>query len=92
MTFCKDAKDFRVESVLGKGCNGVVFSVKCVHPDFPASLRDKVLQAARCASLCPSVEAAPVVPHATPSHIFALKSFWCVRCGFSSFFYRSFTP
>ena len=35
LTFCKAAKHFRVERVLGSGANGVVFAVKCVHPEAP---------------------------------------------------------
>ena len=34
-TFCKDAKHYAVQSVLGSGCNGIVFEVKCVHPGAP---------------------------------------------------------
>jgi hypothetical protein len=35
MTFCKDAKHFAVQAVLGSGQNGIVFAVKCTHVDFP---------------------------------------------------------
>ena len=35
MTFCKAAEHFRVERVLGSGCNGIAFAVKCVHPEAP---------------------------------------------------------
>jgi hypothetical protein len=79
MTFCKDAKDFCVESVLGKGCNGVVFSVKCVHPDFPASFRDKVLQASRCASLSRRPLSPPMpLPLTFVSHSKVVAVFVCL--------------
>jgi hypothetical protein len=35
MTFCKDAKHFAVQAVLGSGACGIVFAVKCTHVDFP---------------------------------------------------------
>ena len=35
LTFCKAAKHFRMERVLGSGANGMVFAVKCVHPEAP---------------------------------------------------------
>ncbi len=41
LTFCKDAKHFAVQAVLGCGAYGVVFAVKCTHADFP--FPDKVL-------------------------------------------------
>jgi hypothetical protein len=35
VTFCRDAKHFAVQAVLGSGSCGVVFAVKCTHVDFP---------------------------------------------------------
>lgn len=35
MTFCRDARFYRVERVLGHGCNGIVFAVRCTHPLSP---------------------------------------------------------
>ncbi len=52
-TFCKAAKHFRVQRVLGAGANGIVFAVQCTHREAPFPDKTYALKVRRVPACLP---------------------------------------